>query len=55
MNKYLRPMRSVTSKAQLAWTTQKETEILNGRLDQANLNYGLVLPLVTSVKHLVHI
>ena len=37
MNKYLlRPMRSVTSKAQLAWTTQKETEILNGRLDQAN-------------------
>ena len=35
-NKYLyRSMRQVTNKAQLAWTTKKEEEILNGRLDTA--------------------
>ena len=36
MNKYLmRNMRKVTSKAQLAWTTEKEKQILSGRLDEA--------------------
>ena len=36
LNKYLmRNMRKVTSKAQLSWTTEKEKEILAGRVDEA--------------------
>ena len=36
LNKYLmRNMRKVTSKAQLAWTTEKEKSILSGRIDEA--------------------
>ena len=43
LNKYLmRNMRKVTAKAQLSWTTEKEKQILAGRIDEANsLNYGL--------------